>query len=235
MLKEQLIDHIKTDTFSVGSFGRSGSRTIVDFICGYYREMVWPAHRLRYLYDLDVIDSKERAIILDGFDGEHHKQFLEVVKKPLSTHHWYSSEPIHSFNVHNTYLNNIGPKFLIVRDPLERAKSGQQKNYEPVFHGAPVLHSIDINTIDYIIPFDKLNDYVLGVHIGNPNDRPFAEMHQEWNLEDYNYEEEMDVYNKLLDIEVLPVSLWKKVVRTFSEVNIPTTNQKIRFKKKWDM
>lgn len=235
MLEQQLIDHIKTDTFSIGSFGRSGSRTIVDFICGYYREMVWPAHRIRYLYDLDNISPGEKTVMLDSFDNISQKHFLEVLKKPLATHHWYSVESIPNFNNHNNHLNNTGPKILIVRDPLERAKSGQGKNYEPVFHGAPVLTGIDLDNLDYILPFEKLDQYVLGTHLGNPNDIPFADMRQEWELEDYNYDEEMNTYNKILEKEVLPLDLWRKIVRTFSEVNIPTMDQKIRYKKKWDM
>lgn len=233
MLEQQLIDHIKTDTFSIGSFGRSGSRTIVDFICGYYREMVYPAHRIRYLYDLDTAGLGNKSLIFDGYDDKH---FLEVLKKPLATHHWYSAEPLPDFNIYNTFLNNTGPKILIVRDPLERAKSGQEKTYEPVFHGAPVLNSIDIDTVDYILPFEKLNDYVLGIHIGNPNDKPFLGMQQNWKLEDYNFDEETDTYNDILqNKEVLPINLWKKLVRTLSEVNIPNMNPKTRYKKKWDM
>jgi hypothetical protein len=236
MLHHQMIDHVKTDTFSIGTFGRAGSRTIADFICGYYREMVWPAYRERYLHDWDSISSGKQADIIQSYDAPNQKYFVNLLKNPQLLHHLYSVEPISNFNIYNTFLNNTGPKILIVRDPIERAKSGQEKKYEPVFHGAPVLRSINLETVDYILPFEKLSDYVLGINIGNPNDIPFLDMQQDWKLEDYNYDEETDTYNDILqNKEVLPIDLWKKLVRTFHEINIPNMNSKIRYKKKWDM
>jgi hypothetical protein len=233
---EQLIDHVKTDTFSIGTFGRSGSRSIVDFLCGYYREMVWPAWRVRYLYDFDTIEESEKDIIIRSYDDPNDKHFIELLRKPLSTHHWHSAEDMSSFNNHNSFLNNVGPKILTLRDPLERAKSGQEKNYHPTFHGAPILNSIDLETVDYILPFDIINEYLLGLNLGSPDDQPFGNMYMKWNLEDYSYDQETDLYNELMEKkEVLPLDLWKSLVRNFNEINIPCKNQSVRYKKKWDL
>lgn len=242
------IDHIITNTFSIGCFGRSGSRTIAEFLTSYYTGYQLASKKWRYLFDADKLkreNPQELDVVKKIFNGDKHlKKMLEF---PFLPHHTYSITSYENFN------NNEGIKILVLRNPIERAKSGQSKSFSAHFHGAPALHKVNFDKVDYIIDFNKLSDYTPETHLGKIDvdvspDSEFIEslkgysypenlsdIYESWEVEDYNYEEDIEIYNNVLETkEHLPVDLWKNLVRNHNEINIPTTMHGKRYKK-WDM
>jgi len=230
------IDHIKTDNFSIGTFGRSGSTSIGEFTSNFYSSTVLQISRVKYLYDFDNLDKGEKHVIIKAYDDPNRKHFPELLMMGNTSHHHYSEGDVETFNNYNNFLNNNGPKILTLREPISRAESGARVGFEPNFHGAPVLHLLDFDTIDYILPFEKINDYVNGTNFGDRSD--FVPDHNlvSWNVEDYNYDQEVDLYNELVSTkQVLPLDMWKNLLRNYTEINIPSMNPRVRFRKKWDM
>lgn len=237
-----LIDHIKTDRFSIGCLGRSGSRTIADFLSGYYSTLVPFAARTRFLYDLNNISTIERDIVLKSIQAD--KFLFQLVKDGFFPHHRITQTSIEDFN------NYDAPnKILVLRHPLERAKSGSDIKLEPTFHGMPCLSSIDFEEVDYIIDFNELSEYTNRLHLGSyAYDKQTAEeidshdinsdlfdigaSTKDWHPSDYDYEEEVKIYNDLLETkERLPLDLWKNLTRNISEMNLPSMFTGIRYRK----
>jgi hypothetical protein len=242
-----IIDHIKTDLFSIGTFGRSGSRTIADFLSKYYSDYISEAVRIRFLYDFHELDFSEKQIILTSFRED--KVLKQMVSDGFVPHHYYSMNDTEDYN---NYKNKKTPKILVLRDPLERAKSGATVKLEQAFHGMPTLFSIDFDSVDYVIDFNRINDYTNGLKLGDASDIKltidilkntsdsemynFETMLIDWDPSDYDYEKDNEIYNDALETkEHLPVDLWKSLVRNIVEINLPTKIDNIRYKKKWDM
>ena len=236
------IDHIKTDRFSIGCLGRSGSRTVADFLSGYYSAIVPLASRIRFLYDLNELSVNERDIVLKSIEGD--KFLLQLVRDGFFPHHRISQTPIEDFNEYDE-----PNKIMVLRHPSGRAKSGSDIKLEPTFHGMPCLSEIDFETVDYIIDFTVLSKYTNGLHLGsyaydketavtidshNINSDLFniAETSKEWDLSDYDYEEEVTIYNDVMDTkEQLPLGLWKDFTRNINKMNIPSMFSGVRYRK----
>jgi len=80
------------------------------------------------------------------------------------------------------------PNILVLRNPLERAKSGSLLSYNKYFHGAPFLSKIDYNAVSHILPFENIKDY-----IGSDNDieKPVDE-----DLKKLTIEQKLEYYQK---------------------------------------
>lgn len=225
-----MIDYIETNTYSLGILGRSGSRSIVNYITRYYFDYAWEQHRNIQL-GVELVDPK------------------------FPSHHPYSWISVDDFNGCNALCNDINPRIMVIRDPLERAESGSSVSYEPVFHGAPILTDIDWSEIDYVIPFEDLVlyigktmwsnlDYIWSDIDESRENRhaketgtaslyqmmgiePYKNIIQEWKVSDYDYQKEIECYNKVLTTKKqLPPELWKSMVRDTMWCNIPSKHLK---------
>lgn len=202
-----MIDCIETDQFTLGILGRSGTRSYANYITRYYFD---------YTFELVKDVHLGRAI----------------EEKPSIFHHLYSAITPEEFN-------KIDNKIMVVRDPIERAKSGIRVQYEPVFHGSPMLVNIDWDKVDYIIPFEETNKYLNGHAAGkfaspeqeklvsritwNSGIHKFDEQIHEWSMEDYDYTEEINTYNKIMKEKTkLPLELWIEYLRNVKYCNIPS-------------
>jgi len=241
-----IIDHIITDIFSIGCFGRSGSRSIADFLTGFYSDYIDSSKKWRYLFDVENLDEDEFNTVLRSFAADKHLQ--KIIAEGFFTHHLHSFQNIDEFN--NTEKKI---KILVLRDPIERAKSGSRVAYSPNFHGAPVLHKVDFESVDYIIDFNKLSYYTPNTHRGafDPDLRPNSKFRKEldkqsnqklnetllnaitpWETEEYSYDEEIEIYNNAIKTKTeLPIDVWKKLVRNYYTVNIPTRMFGKRYRK----
>ena len=204
-----IIDHIKTDLFSLGCFGRSGSRSIADVLTNYYTDKIFSQHN-------------------------------------FVSHHYHSMSDVDKFNSFSNRYQSC-PKIFIMRNPLERAKSGSSVRLEQAFHGMPALYTIDFDRIDYIIDFNSINDYTAGIKLGDKSEvdsiLEFLSMTTEktvfnmetmvvnWDHNDYDYTQEDDIYLKVLDSkEKLPLDLWELFVNNYTKINIPSSGKIL-----WDM
>jgi len=78
------------------------------------------------------------------------------------------------------------PNILVLRNPLERAKSGSLLSYNKYFHGEPFLSNIDYNAVTHILPFENVEDYIGGDHnIEKPLEEVWKTMTIEQKLEYY--------------------------------------------------
>jgi hypothetical protein len=225
------IDHIETDTFHLGILGRSGTRSIANFLTRYYHDYYWESFYAKYFYSENMNDY------LSFVDDEILKDF--VLNGP-DTHHIFSRDTIENFN-----KPKVTKKIVVLRDPLQRAKSGSRVSFEPTFHGMPILSQIDFDSVDYIIDFNEINYYINLTNVDrnmNPTEenmiaRMYAERNpetygsqlKEWKLENYDYREEVSVYNKLMETkEKLPFDVWKQLVRSMSYCNIPSMRKNLQ-------
>lgn len=234
-----IIDHIRTDLFSIGCLGRSGSRSIADIISAYYTDLMTRAMTIRFLYEPFNMSEVERGIFLKGIDNLDMREIAAVGFIP---HHPYSQNEIDSYN---KYVFKSTPKILVLRNPVERAKSGSFLKLHPDFHGEPVLSLIDMTTVDYVIDFNQLSEYTGNLKIGNLKtdeesmlfiNAELAKLENlvDWNQSDYDYDLDLEIYHNALDtLEHLPVDMWKHLVRNVNYLNVPTRLPNKRFKK-WD-
>jgi len=238
-----IIDHIKTDLFSLGCFGRSGSRSLADFLSGYYSDYVKKAVRIRFLYEYDKLDEYERGIVLKSHSSD--KILRDMIKHGFVPHHYHSMTETDDFN---SYKNKRNPKIMVLRHPLERAKSGSVVKLEQAFHGMPSLFSVDFDAVDYVIDFNRINDYTDGVKLGSSEDTKLTidllknngdtvlyteeTMVVNWDPSDYEYDADIDIYNDMLETkEHLPADLWKSLVRNFNDINLPTRLEGVTYRK----
>jgi hypothetical protein len=231
-----LIDHIRTDTFSIGCFGRSGSRTIADFLSGYYSDYQMTSGKFRFLFDVDNLPDEELDVVKKRFNDDKHLQ--KMLESKFMSHHEYTVDTIDTFN-------NAEPiKILVLRDPIERANSGANLAFDAELHGAPVLHEVDFDSVDYIIDFNKLSEYSASMHLGGyRKDREFTYDHldnlrkqelsvsdpnwevpwRKWKIEDYSYDEDIELYTNAMKTKPeLPLDVWKSLVRNYNTINLPT-------------
>ena len=152
------IDNIRTNLFCIGCLGRSGSRSIADFITGYYSDYQNSAHKWRFLYNMRTLEPDEYDVVIKSFGEDKH--LSHIIGQEFWPHHEYSTCSYDDYN------NTKGTKILVLRDPIERAKSGSRVGYTPLYHGAPVLDKINLDSVDYIIDFNKLQQYVTDTHLG---------------------------------------------------------------------
>jgi hypothetical protein len=237
------IDHIKTDRFSVGCLGRSGSRTIADFLSGYYSLYIEKAARIRFLYDFNTISKDEQDIVLKSLE-ENDKHLLSFIKSGFCLHHCFTQTTIEQFNKCDARI-----KIMVLRHPLERAKSGSDIKLEPDFHGMPCLSEVDFEEVDYVIDFNRLSEYTNDIKLGsyasdkaaletlNPKDIDadffdIASNSKEWDPSDYEYDQEIEIYNDLMETkEHLPLDLWKSLARNITEINLPSMITGVRYRK----
>lgn len=209
-MPESLIDCIETDQFTLGMLGRSATRSFVNYITRYYYDFVWENRRLIHL----------------GIAPEPQDM-------PLPSHHPYSFTDIDTFN-------SIPNKIMVVRNPIDRAESGSEVQFNPNFHGQPALQYLDWDMIDYIIPFEDINLYLNNteyVHASNrEGEREMAkvlstmhplqhyrEAHQDWSVDEYDFTREIETYNLVLKTkEKLPPSLWVELLSKVTACNIPS-------------
>lgn len=151
-----------------------------------------------------------------------------------------------AFNTYE-YFNSIVdvPKILVHRDPVDRAVAGSKTMLYPDYHGAPYLHNIDINSIDYIIKFDRISEYVNyhrredSIPYGTPPDeykrawkatlsisreqQPSLNVDvylEEWDVEDYDFADEINLYNTILNSkQELAPELWREWCSNYTLVN----------------
>ena len=225
-----MIDCIETNTYSLGILGRSASRSFANYISRYYFDYVWEQYRNVQL-DVENTDLK------------------------YPSHHPYTWITVDDFNDCNALVYDP-PTIMVVRDPIDRARSGSGVNYEPVFHGAPILTEIDWDGIDYIIPFEDLELYIGQTQWSNTDNmtinprsskeeryakesdrgsfyqalgiKPYANIIKEWEVEDYDYDAEIKCYENVLhNKKQLPPELWKSLVRDTVWCNIPSKHLKL--------
>ena len=237
------IDHIRTDLFSIGCFGRSGSKTIAEFLSGYYADYYSGAKRLKFLHNADTLGEKEFEKFIESINDKEMKKLVRDISIP---HHNMSLSSIENYN---NFQHSSNPKILVLRDPIERAKSGSSLGLEKNFHGAPVLSYIDFDSVDYIIDFNKLNEYTNYLRVGSHDeDKKIIDhivennlipadpkhrlgwMNDIWNHEDFDYITDIELYNNALEKkEQLPLDLWKSLVRNIGKINIPTRREGIAY------
>jgi|SaaInlV_125m_DNA_1040241.scaffolds.fasta_scaffold08687_2 hypothetical protein len=220
-----MIDHIVTNNFHLGGLGRSGTRTIANFLTRYYHDYYWESVRCRYLYG-DNLEEYVSTI--------NDEVLKDMILNSPHTHHIYSKDAIENFN-----KPTDKPKIMILRHPMKRGDSGSRVSFEPEFHGMPVLDTIDFDSIDYIIDFEELNWYVnltqIDRNVNSNDEKMVAEMHQhlnqkhygglikEWNRSDYDYSEDMIIYKHIMKTKTkLPFDIWKDLLRNITECNIPS-------------
>lgn len=108
----------------------------------------------------------------------------------------------------NNFIRN--PNILVLRHPIERAKSGSKLNLQSKFHGMPFLHKVNYEKITHIIKFEDLKDYVK-IHKGK-QDYIFTDdmsQYRPWKLEDFDYDKELNLYKKFLEKPILEVEHYK--------------------------
>ena len=210
-----MIDCIETDQFTLGILGRSGTRSYANYITRYYFD---------YTFELvkDVHLGRATKVLED---------------RPSIFHHLYSVITPEEFNT-------IDNKIQVVREPIARAESGVRIQYEPVFHGSPMLVNIDWDKIDYIIPFEDTHKYLNGHAVAkqlstedekrisritwNSGIHKFDEQTVTWSMEDYDYTEEIDTYNKVMKEKPrLPLELWIEYLNKVTCCNIPSKKLKL--------
>jgi hypothetical protein len=112
------------------------------------------------------------------------------------------------------------PRILLLREPIDRAKSGIRMGYWPLGHGAPFLYTLDIEKIDYIIPFEETHQYTntrLGTKEADVSKKDFI-----WSIDDYDFTKELEIYEKIRKtVPVLDPEKWNSMVRQITECNLP--------------
>lgn len=202
------IDCIETNQYSLGILGRSGTRSFANFVSRYYFDYVWEQHR-------NLVIGKDNPNLM------------------FPTHHPYTHMTIDDFNNCNYFFDGTEPTIMVIRDPLERANLG----------GAPSLTQIEWEYIDYVIPFEDIKMYIgesrwsdIDVEFvsGNLNKEQKAiweltrdSRFEEWSVEDYDYTDEIDCYNQILNTKKqLPPDMWHQMVRDTTWCNIPSKHLK---------
>ena len=206
-----MIDCIETNRFVLGVCGRSGTRSIVNYLTRYYFDYQW--ENMRQL---------------------HQGWAPRPENMPMPTHHPYTATTVEQFN-----KVNRTNKFMVVRNPIDRANSGIRVGYTPDFHGAPVLQDIDWKQVNYIIDFHDLEQYLgntdvykgvdskterlVAQRVSSIGPSHYRDMEKEWSLDDYDYTNEIEVYENVMDTkERLPIDLWIHHVLNIKEINIPS-------------
>lgn len=199
--------------------------------------------KIRFLYEFDKLDEYERNVILKSFSKD--KILHHMIKNGFVPHHYHSMTDTDAFN---SFKNKRNPKIMILRHPFERAKSGSAVKLEQAFHGMPSLFSIDFDTVDYVIDFNRINDYTNGLKLGSSEDTKLTidllknngdedlytkeTMIVNWDPSDYEYDADIDIYNDMLETkEHLPADFWKSLVRNFNDINLPTRLEGITYRK----
>lgn len=115
-----------------------------------------------------------------------------------------------SFEKYNDKDFIRNPNILVLRHPIERAKSGIKLNLQSKFHGKPFLDKINYENITHIIKFEDIQDY-LKIHKGKADFIFTDDMNQyrPWSLETFDYTEELELYEKFLEKPVLGVEQYK--------------------------
>jgi hypothetical protein len=118
-------------------------------------------------------------------------------------------ESFSDFN-NRDYQKDLGsiPHILVLRDPVERAASGQRLGLHPEYHGHPFLSNIDFDTITHIIRFEDLPLY-FDSHEGFISDSDKSKL-------DQNDESVKELRNK-------------ELVRVFSGIHEETDRVKYKF------
>lgn len=228
--KNMKIDYIETDQYSLGILGRSGTRSFANYISRYYYDYVWEQHRNLQL-------------------GKENPELM------FPTHHPYTWIPMEDFNACNELVMADQPRIVVLRDPIERARSGSRVHYEPEFHGAPALTHINWDYIDYIIPFEDIELYLGKTRWSNMDyglvsleatmeekstletsraafymdlQVPhYEKIIQKWSIEDYDYTDEIDCYlNVIKTKKQLPPTKWYQMVKDTTWCNIPSKHLK---------
>jgi len=209
-----MIDCIETDQFTLGILGRSGTRSYANYITRFYSDYFWEAMRNVHLGIISVEDIEHEF-----------------------SHHYYSTVGIEEFN-------QIDNKIMVIRDPIERAKSGIRVMYEPTFHGSPILQYIDWDKIDYVIDFNETDLYLggsgvarklpiedeisLGKQAFKLGGYEYESRIQKWSLDDFDYTEEIITYERVMnDKPRLPLDLWIEYLKNVTCCNIPS--KKLKF------
>lgn len=191
---------IKTELFSIGAMGRCATRGIARFITG---------------------------MPLTG--EECHGPFVRTFDE---------------FNSPETV-----PKILVLRNPIERAISAASLSYNKHFHGAPFLDKIDLSTVTHILPFECINDYIGDdFNEEKPTDdylktlnaeqknhfysqfdgEGYTEAEREdvmsrifnpWSVDEYDYTEEMKLYQEFRKKPVLSVDDFHRYVRSYNYID----------------
>jgi len=133
-----------------------------------------------------------RSLLYDLTGKSNHKIFMQ------------------SFEQFNSDKFDSNLKVLVLRHPKERAMSGSRLNLQPKFHGMPFLHLVDYEKITHILKFENLSKYV-DVHKGR-NDYIFTDdmiQYNPWDLKDYDYISEIELYEKFLEKPVLSVEQYQ--------------------------
>ena len=199
MDKGEEIAVVETDEFTIGFMGRTGGRSIMRHV------------------------APEYAPFLKANAGK--------ARPSLITGHAFA---MRTFEYFNSKIDV--PKILVLRDPVERAIAGSKTMLYPEYHGAPYLHNIDTDSIDYIIRFDRISEYVDfhrredNIPYGTPpemykrytkaslilarDNSPSIDVDyyiKDWNVEDYEYTGEINLYNNILNSKPeLAPDIWRE-------------------------
>lgn len=122
---------------------------------------------------------------------------------------WTTSTPRKEFM--KTWLdlnvkNLLRPKILVLRNPIDRAKSAIRNNLEPEYHTEPFLHYINSDVITHIIKFEELPKYV-NAKFGLTDCKD-----SDVDVSEYDFEHEMILYDMMLQKPVYPAELFKQQV-----------------------
>ena len=122
------------------------------------------------------------------------------------------------------------PHILVLRNPIERAKSGSSLNLPLDYHGYPFLHCIDFDIVTHIIKFEQIGRYVK-THVGRAEDA----LRGVWDISDIPDEimkREMELYEKFLTKPIYNYEDYKIGKQNLQYINFRGVKG-IRYKK-WD-
>jgi hypothetical protein len=140
------------------------------------------------------------------------------------------------------------PNILVLRDPIERAKSGSFIGLNANYHGYPFLHCIDFDMVTHIIRFEDIGKYV------EPHEGKFdslvtflpqkekdklpknEEVWKPWDMSEIPEEimqRELELYEKFLTKPIYNYEDYKIEKQNLQYINFRGV-EGIRYKK-WDM
>lgn len=200
METQELITVIRTDRFNLGFMGRSGSRTMMSDILGAFK-------------------PRMHGDIMRTVDSFNDIELLQKQKLNLM-------QPI--------------PHILVLRNPIDRARAGSRICFHPDYHGRPFLHLINYDIVTHIIKFEEINEYFDGRLGVMPEDMKskfdeesfenrkqylqehadnFTDELYDWNIEDYDFTDEMNLYHKFLEKPVMDPETFKNLRKQILYVN----------------
>ena len=138
--------------------------------------------------------------------------------------HYEIFAEINSFNSKDLLLKqrlnamSFIPHILVLRNPIERAKSGSSVNLSRDYHGYPFLHCIDFDIVTHIIKFEQIGRYV-ETHEGKFDYRFSSFSRKEKNefFENTMDKHTVDTLRDIWDISDIPDEIMKREMELYEK------------------